>query len=111
MVTTVVTRNGIEAAQQEQEPRNWTVVEEQPALTCRCCNPGSTLIPRAGQGEGQRYALCLRSGRMHVIAGGEVQLLTRPQPDRGGEGGGRPDLAPGVRVDLSRDTYALTTEG
>jgi hypothetical protein len=86
------------------------VTDEQAVLTCRCCNPGSTLIPRAGQNAGPRYALCLRTGRMHLIEGGEVRLQTRPQTDRGGAGGGRPDLAPGVRIDLSRDTYALATE-
>lgn len=109
MATTVVTSNISETAQQEQ--RNWTITDEQAALTCRCCNPGSTLIPRAGQSTGPRYALCLRTGRMHLIEAGEVRLQTRPQTDRGGAGGGRPDLAPGVHVDLSRDTYALAAEG
>ncbi len=106
MATTMVTSSNIEAEQQEQ--RNSTVADEQAILTCRCCNPGSALIPRAGQNVGTRYALCLRTGRMHLIRGGEV-LQTRPQTDRGGVGGGRPDLAPGIRVDLSGDTYALAT--
>ncbi len=87
--------------------RNWVVADESAIVTCRCCQPPMVLIPRAGQGDDLRYALCLRTGRMHLIEGAESRLVAQSNP-RDGEGGGRPELAPGVRVDLSRDTYALS---
>ncbi len=97
---------------ERRDSRSWKVVEQPTELTCRCCHPASPLIPRVGE-EGQGYALCLYTGRTHSIEGDTTRLT--PVGDPLAEAFSRydygwpedkPVLAPGVRVDLSRDTYA-----
>ncbi len=71
-------------------------------LRCRCCEPETTLLPRADLEPG--VAVCPRSGRLHRAAGGGYELTAEGEPLAR-----RVDLPAArtvIRIDLSKEGYA-----
>ncbi len=89
---------------------------------CTCCAPHQLLIPRDDVGEPGHWAVCLASGAWYAGAGdGRFAPSAGPQlgalvpaPTQGWDGGAAawaggdalPAIVPGVRIDLSKETYA-----
>jgi hypothetical protein len=71
-------------------------------LRCRCCEPATTLLPRADLEPG--VAVCPRSGRLHRATGATYELAPEGAPlARRVEA---PAVRPVVRIDLSKEGYA-----
>ncbi len=91
---------------------------------CTCCAPAQILIPRDDLGEPGRWAVCLATGAWYAARDGrfvataaprEGTIVPAPAPTpvgwRAGDGGwtggdARPAIVPGVRIDLSKESYA-----
>ena len=87
-----------------------TAVSNQPV--CSCCAPARPLLPE-GNGQPARWATCAATSLLHENRGDGIFLLAaRPRQsatraeDQWAGGGSAPSLAPGVRIDLSRESYA-----
>jgi hypothetical protein len=99
---------------------------ETPALAyCTCCTPRQLLIPRDDGGTPGRWAVCVATGAWYENRGdgvfaaapaprpGEVvEMVPTPAPrglhraDQWADGDGLPAIVPGVRIDLSKESYA-----
>ena len=103
---------------------------ETPALAyCTCCTPRQLLIPRDDIGTPGRWAVCVATGAWYENRGdgvfaaapgphqGEVveivparppgaALTGPPRGDQWAGGDGLPAIVPGVRIDLSKESYA-----
>jgi hypothetical protein len=87
---------------------------------CTCCAPAQILIPRDDLGEPGRWAVCLATGAWYEARDGrfiatamprEGAIVPAPAGWRAGDGGwtggdARPAIVPGVRIDLSKESYA-----
>jgi len=87
---------------------------------CTCCAPGQILIPRDDLGEPGRWAVCLATGAWYEARDGrfiataaprEGAIVRTPAAWCAGDGGwtggdARPAIVPGVRIDLSKESYA-----
>jgi hypothetical protein len=95
---------------------------------CTCCAPGQILIPRDDLGEPGRWAVCLATGAWYEARDGRFVATAAPREGailpapartaaptpvgwRTGDGGwtggdARPAIVPGVRIDLSKESYA-----
>jgi hypothetical protein len=87
---------------------------------CTCCAPAQILIPRDDLGEPGRWAVCLATGAWYEAHDGrfvataaprEGAIVPTPVGWRSGDGGwtggdARPAIMPGVRIDLSKESYA-----
>jgi hypothetical protein len=87
---------------------------------CTCCAPAQILIPRDDLGEPGRWAVCLATGAWYEARNGRFVATAAPREgaivpapaawrtgDSGWTGGdARPAIVPGVRIDLSKESYA-----
>ncbi|HMA34293.1 MAG TPA: hypothetical protein VKY74_07395 [Chloroflexia bacterium] len=87
---------------------------------CNCCTPRQLLIPRDDIGTPGRWAVCLASGAWYTNRGDGLfvsapapqagELLPAPGPraraDAWAGGDSLPVVVPGVRIDLSKESYA-----
>src|SRR5690349_3438668 len=92
--------------------------------TCTCCTPRQLLIPRDDVGTPGRWAVCIASGQWYENRGDDVfgqapgprqgeivppppaAALTGPRPGQWAGGDALPVIVPGVRIDLSKESYA-----
>ena len=103
---------------------------ETPTLAyCTCCTPCQLLIPRDDVGTPGRWAVCVATGAWYENRGdgvfaaapaphaGEVVEIIPARPAVGAglgrqrgnqwaDGDGLPAIVPGVRIDLSKESYA-----
>jgi hypothetical protein len=85
-----------------------------PATGCRCCAPPRPIVMQDVPGEPGRWAVCTNTSLWHENRGDGIFLLAAGAPtqatgqveDPWAVGGPAPVLAPGVRIDLSRESYA-----
>ena len=88
---------------------------------CACCTPPQLLIPRDDVGAPERWAVCVATGAWYE-RGDNGRFAAAPAPRQGdlvvarpavlraaGQwtgGDALPAIVPGVRIDLSKESYA-----
>jgi hypothetical protein len=91
---------------------------------CTCCAPRQLLIPRDDVGTPGRWAVCVATGGWYENRGDGVFLnvpaprqgeivpaapapgVAAPRPTQWAGGDAIPVIVPGVRIDLSKESYA-----
>ncbi|HUS14184.1 MAG TPA: hypothetical protein VM536_04105 [Chloroflexia bacterium] len=86
---------------------------------CTCCTPRQLLIPRDDLDGAGRWAVCVGSGAWYESRGAAYTQTAPPQPGvltttypqqelvNAWAGGGQyPAIVPGIRIDLSKQSYA-----
>ena len=77
---------------------------------CACCTPRQLLIPRDDLEGPGRWAVCPARGAWYANQGGTFSPAPAPGTpaarSQWTDGGAFPAIVPGVRIDLSKESYA-----